>query len=82
MSSTASLICNFTIAAEFSAGVSFRSADGGADYGGLITVYTPATAGPVTTGLWDSDGNVFFTIYDADNPALSCVINSGSIPGR
>ena len=81
MAPPASLTCNFTISADFAVGVSFQSADNGASYGGLITVFTPATSGPVTTGLWDNDGNVFFTVYDAETPTLNCAINSGSTPG-
>ncbi len=81
MSPSSSLTCNFTIETSLSIGVSFQSSDGGASYGGLITIFTPGTAGPVTTGLWDSDGNVFFTIYLSENPSLSCTINSGSTPG-
>lgn len=56
---------------------------GGSDnYGGQITIPTTVLhTSPVTTGLWDSDGNVFFTIYNADAPSQSCAINSGSNPG-
>lgn len=81
MSADSNLTCNFTISSNLSISVSFESENGGGSYGGLITVFTPATAGPVTTGLWDNDGNVFFTLYQSDNPDLNCVINSGSQPG-
>jgi hypothetical protein len=64
MSSNADLTCNFTITTSLDVGISFESDDGGANYGGLITIWTPGTAGPVTTGLWDSDGDVYFTIYN------------------
>lgn len=78
------LTCHFTLQADdLSLGVSFQSADGGKSYGGAITIQTPATAGPVVTGLWDSDGNVFFTIYLADSgpSGPNCVLNSGSVSG-
>ncbi|RMS74410.1 hypothetical protein ALP59_101610 [Pseudomonas savastanoi] len=81
MSSNANLTCNFTISSSLNVGVSFESDNGGGSYGGQITVFTPATVQPVTTGLWDNDGNVFFTLYLTDNPDISCVINSGSEPG-
>jgi hypothetical protein len=81
MSSNSNLTCNFTISSSLSISVSFESDNGGGSYGGLITVFTPGTAGPVTTGLWDNDGNVFFTLYLSENPNISCVINSGSQPG-
>lgn len=81
MSSSSSLTCNFTINSSLDIGVSFVSDDNGANYGGQITIFTPGTAGPVSTGLWDSDGNVFFTLYQSENPAINCVINSGSTPG-
>ncbi|WP_040066470.1 hypothetical protein [Pseudomonas batumici] len=81
MSSDSNLTCNFTVSSSLDIGVSFESANGGGSYGGQITVFTPATAGPVTTGLWDNDGNVFFTLYLTDNPDIYCVINSGSEPG-
>ncbi|CAI8995698.1 BppU_N domain-containing protein [Pseudomonas sp. IT-P44] len=81
MSSSSSLTCNFTINSSLDIGVSFVSDDNGANYGGQITIFTPGTAGPVSTGLWDNDGNVFFTLYQSENPAINCVINSGSTPG-
>jgi len=81
MPASASLTCNFSISSSLDIGVSFASDNGGGSYGGQISVFTPATAGPVTTGLWDSDGNVFFTLYLTDNPDINCVINSGSQPG-
>ncbi|SFV14212.1 MULTISPECIES: hypothetical protein [Pseudomonas] len=81
MTSTSNLTCNFTLSSSLALGVSFASDDGGASYGGQITVFTPATAGPVSTGLWDNDGNVFFTLYLTENPEVNCVINSGSEPG-
>lgn len=81
MSCDSNLTCNFTISSNLGISVSFESDNGGGSYGGLITVFTPGTAGPVTTGLWDNDGNVFFTLYQTDNPDLNCVINSGSQPG-
>jgi hypothetical protein len=80
MASSSSLTCNFTISATFPVGVTFQSENGGMNYGGQITISTPANAGPVTTGLWDDDGNVCFTIYDIDAP-VSCTVNSGSDPG-
>jgi len=75
------LSCTFTIVSEHSLGVSFRSDDNGTSYGGTIAIFTPGTAGPVTTGLWDNDGNVYFSIYDINDPTLSCTINSGSVSG-
>jgi hypothetical protein len=85
MAPNSSLTCNFTLQSDLSLGVSFQSNNGGMNYGGQITIFTPSTVGPVTTGLWDSDGNVFFTIYDATQSGApttaSCTINSGSIPG-
>lgn len=81
MSSNADLTCNFTITTSLDVGISFESDDGGTNYGGLITIWTPGTAGPVTTGLWDSDGDVYFTIYNHASPGQSCTINSASYPG-
>lgn len=80
MSSSSSLTCNFTISTDLAIGVSFESDDGGANYGGQITIFTPASAGAVTTNLWDNDGNVCFTLYDVAAP-VSCTVNSGSDPG-
>ena len=78
------LTCNFTLTAPFDAEVAFESG-GSANYGGQITIPTGVGGGggpePVTTGLWDSDGNVYFTIYDADQPSTNCVINSATDPG-
>ena len=76
----ASLTCNFTLSSKLNLGVSFDSTVNGGNYGGQITISTPATASPVTTQLWDNDGNVSFTIYSTDAP-ISCAINSGSNPG-
>lgn len=76
----ASLTCNFTIVSTLNLGVSFQSGDSGANYGGQITLSTQGMSAPVTTQLWDNDGNVFFTIYSFDAP-VSCMINSGSVPG-
>ena len=75
----ASLTCNFTIVSALNLSVSFQSGDTG-NYGGQITLSTQGSEDPVTTQLWDNDGNVFFTIYATDPPA-SCIINSASIPG-
>lgn len=75
----ASLTCNFTIVSALNLNVSFQSGDTG-NYGGQITLSTQGSEDPVTTQLWDNDGNVFFTIYATDPPA-SCIINSASIPG-
>jgi hypothetical protein len=81
MAINSTLICNFTLSSPLDLNVSFVSNDGGASYGGQITIFTPVTAGPVTTGLWDNDGNVFFTLYLTENPEINCVVNSGSRSG-
>jgi hypothetical protein len=81
MSSSPNLTCNFTISSTIELAATFQSADGGANYGGEITIFTPLNAGPVTTGLWDNDGNVLFTLYNPNVPDQQCVINSGSVPG-
>jgi hypothetical protein len=77
------LTCNFTLQGEsLSLSTAFQSDNGGMNWGGAITIQTPASAGPIVTGLWDSDGNVFFTIY-LSNKGLTgpnCVINSGANP--
>lgn len=79
------LTCRFTLKSEddLSLAVAFFSDNGGMNYGGKITVETPATAGPVVTNLWDDDGNVFFTIYLGDKGinGPNCVMNSASDPG-
>lgn len=74
------LMCNFTLQSSLNLAVSYQSDQDG-NYGGQITISSPTTAYPITTGLWDNDGNVFFTIYDSQNPSLSCIINSASVPG-
>lgn len=85
-----SLTCNFTLkgvnlAPDQDLGVSFQSDNGGNSWGGVITIFTPATSGVVTTGLWDTDGDVFFTIYVVPTQKellpQSCTLNSGSIAG-
>lgn len=81
MSSSPNLTCNFTISSSVELAAAFQSADGGANYGGQITIFTPVGAGPLTTGLWDNDGNVYFTIYNPNVPGQNCVINSSSDPG-
>jgi hypothetical protein len=84
MANNPSLTCNFTLQSNLNLGVSFQSDNGGMNYGGEITISTPATSGPISTGLWDSDGNVFFTIYTISGSSpvgTSCTINSGSVPG-
>jgi hypothetical protein len=65
-----------------SLGVVFHSDNGGASYGGAITIQTPGEAGPIATGLWDSDGDVYFDVVllGAATPA-SCTIDAASIPG-
>ena len=83
-----SLTCNFTLSgvnlSSDDLGVSFESDDGGDNWGGVITIFSPATQAPVVTGLWDSDGDVSFTIYristNGSQPA-TCTIRSGSISG-
>ena len=54
----ASLTCNFTIVSALNLSVSFQSGDTG-NYGGQITLSTQGSEDPVTTQLWDNDGNVF-----------------------
>lgn len=81
MTPEVSLICNFTIDTSANVAVSFESDNGGGNYGGVITIFTPHQTGPIRTGLWDDDGNVYFTIYDTQDPATSCTVNSGSISG-
>lgn len=76
-----SLTCNFTIKTSLDVGVSFQSDEANAaNWGGEITIFTPCSVQPVTTSLWDSDGDVFFTIYNVANPSLSCMIDSGANP--
>lgn len=87
---TVSLTCRFTLkgmnlAPDDALGVSYNSFERG--YGGVFSAFTPATAGPVTTGLWDSDGNVLFTVHltspgGGSPPPATCLVNSGSNPGH
>src|SRR6202008_1187242 len=81
MASSSSLTCNFTITSSLELAASFQSEDGGGNYGGQITIFTPLSSGPLTTGLWDNDGNVNFTIYNPNVPDQYCMINFGSVPG-
>jgi hypothetical protein len=81
MTPEVSLICNFTITTSVDVGISFESDNGGGNYGGVITIFTPHQTGPIRTGLWDDDGNVYFTIHDTQDPSVSCTVNSGSISG-
>ena len=63
-------------------GVVFHSDNGGASYGGAITIQTPGQSGPIATGLWDSDGDVFFDVVLLEGAApASCTIDAASIPG-
>jgi hypothetical protein len=80
MTSSSSPTCNFTLQSALDLGVSFQSSYGGANWGGQITIFAPTGSGPVTTGLWDSDGNLFFTIYLSSDPSVSCTINSAADP--
>ena len=81
----ANLICQFTLETKdptLTIGVAYQSDDHGGNYGGWILAPTSFGPDPVITGLWDSDGNVYFTLYQNDNlSGPNVVINSGSIPG-
>ncbi|NER96710.1 MAG: hypothetical protein F6J86_23170 [Symploca sp. SIO1B1] len=68
-----------------SLGVSFESEDGGITYGGWFKGFSPIgislTPGlaPITTGFYDSDGDIVFKIYTGDSSAESskyCVVRS------
>eukprot|EP01111_Echinosteliopsis_oligospora_P007601 TRINITY_DN22836_c0_g1_i1.p1 TRINITY_DN22836_c0_g1~~TRINITY_DN22836_c0_g1_i1.p1 ORF type:complete len:151 (+),score=21.21 TRINITY_DN22836_c0_g1_i1:31-453(+) len=81
----AQLTCNFTLVGNGittdNIGVSFVSDVNSNSYGGFITVNAPANVAPFTTGLWDSDGDVFFTLYKIDDNAVNAVIDSSSDTG-
>ncbi|HEX8620542.1 MAG TPA: hypothetical protein VF718_01085 [Allosphingosinicella sp.] len=78
MASQSQLTCNFTITSPLNVAIVFQS-DLDGNFGGTFTGGT-GTGGPVSTSLWDSDGNVFFTLVDSESPDLACIINSGANP--
>jgi len=64
-------------------GVRFDSNESNTTYGGSLLVNGPVSVAPIVVGIWDGDGDVFFTLYDLQDGAVgesvsSLVIDAGA----